>query len=126
MIRLVDTDILIDHLRGRREALDFLTRAMADGDRLLCSVVTRAELLAGMRPQEESAVRALLGLFDGVPVDDEIAEAAGEYRRRYGRSHGVLLPDALIAGSARMRDAVLCTTNLKHYPMDDIRTERPY
>lgn len=126
MTRLVDTDILIDHLRGRPEALAFLTECLARGDRLVCSVITHAELLAGMRREEEPDVRALLGCFEAIPVDREIAEEGGRYRREWGRSHGVLLPDALIAATARIRGAVLHTGNVKHYPMVDVRVDRPY
>jgi predicted nucleic acid-binding protein len=124
MNKLVDTDILIDHLSGKQDASRFL-RSLS-GTRRLCSVVTRAELLAGMRSEEEDAVRRLLSLFETVTMDCLVAEEAARYRREFGRSHGVELPDAIIAGTALVKGAVLYTTNTKHYPMKDIEVERPY
>lgn len=126
MVRLIDTDILIDHLRGRAKSLAFLTACVDAGDHLVCSVVTHAELFAGMLPGEETAIRSLLGVLEAVPIDAGIAEVAGEYRRALGKSHGVLLPDALVAATAKVQGATLTTKNTTHYPMDDITVERPY
>jgi predicted nucleic acid-binding protein len=39
---------------------------------------------------------------------------------------GILLPDALVAASAKQNDAVLVTLNGKHYPMKDIEVMVPY
>ena len=126
VLRLIDSDILIDHLRGRVEARDFIRGCLAGEDPPLCSVVTHAELLAGMRSDEESQLRALLAIFEARPVDQAVAEVAGRYRREFGKSHQVELPDAIIAGTAFVAGAALFTTNIKHYPMTDIRVERPY
>lgn len=126
MRRLIDSDILIDHLRGRESARDFLTDCLERGDELLCSVITHAELVAGLRSGEESQIRALLSLFEPRPIGIETAQLAGHYRRQFARSHGVELPDALIAAAARLADATLNTKNVKHYPMPDLRVEQPY
>lgn len=126
MVLLIDTDVLIDHLRGRPAATRFLKSCLASGDRILCSVITHAELLAGMRASEEDDTRALLALFVPVEVSANVAEVAAAYRRQYGKSHGVLLPDALVAATARVHEARLYSTNVKHYPMDDLNVERPY
>lgn len=48
------------------------------------------------------------------------------YRRQQGKSQGVLLPDAIIAATTRVHDARLYSTNVKHYPMDDLDVEGPY
>lgn len=125
MPALIDTDVLIDHLRGKQEARDFLNNSLAE-EVNICSVITQAELLAGMRPGEEEALRALLSLFRIQPVSEAVAEQAGRYRRTFGKSHGVELPDALIAGTALLQKATLYTTNVKHYPMPDIEVARPY
>ena len=66
---LVDTDILINFLRGRDAAKNFLLSKIEDGP-ILCSVITVAEIFAGMRPQEEARTKALLDsleLVDGFP-----------------------------------------------------------
>jgi hypothetical protein len=115
---LLDTSVLIDHLRGERAARQALVAAADSGRRLAASVVTKVEVLAGMRPAEEAATRSLLGVLDWVPVDDVIAERAGELANRYLRTHpGVDPVDYIIAATAQLLDADLWTRNIKHFPM---------
>jgi predicted nucleic acid-binding protein len=120
MTILVDTSVLIDHLRGESAARLALAEAVQRGERLACSVVTKVEVLAGMRPDEERATRRLLDALDWIPVDDEIAERAGAMANRYLRSHpGVDPVDFIIAATVELHDATLWTRNLKHFPMLD-------
>jgi len=100
---LVDTDVLVDHLRGR-------ARFDPARDRTLYSVVTRAELLAG-RNVDEEAVRTLLAPMVEVPLDREIAEAAGRIRRLAG----VALPDAVVAATALARGIPVVTRHRRHF-----------
>ena len=60
---LLDSGILILALRGRQRVLQLLSDLAAEGD-LCISVVSRAEILAGMRTHEE--VRTL-ELLDSLP-----------------------------------------------------------
>jgi len=124
--RLIDSDVLIDHLRGRAPAAEFLRQCFSSGERLQLSVITHAELLAGLRPGEENDLQDLLRRFEAMLVTQATAEEAGRYRREFGRSHGVELPDALIAATAKVSGATLYTTNVRHYPMTDITVRRPY
>jgi predicted nucleic acid-binding protein len=112
---LVDTDVIIDYLRGRAEAVVFIE---AVANPLLASAVTVAELHVGVRDgAERHALERFLGAFEVVPVDRDIAVRGGLFRRDYGKSHGVGLPDALIAATAVARSATLVTLNIKHFPM---------
>jgi predicted nucleic acid-binding protein len=52
-----------------------------------------------------------------VPVGDEIAKAAGIYKRDYAKSHAVGLADAILVATAEAENAELKTLNTKHYPM---------
>ena len=91
----------------------------------MVSVITIAELRAGMRVGEERALETLFAALIKVPVDELIARHAGDLRRKFGPSHGTGLADALIAASAIRHKARLITLNVKHYPMmDDLPT--PY
>ncbi len=103
MTVLVDTDILIDHLRGARR----FTAAASD---MGISVVTRAELYAGKRV-DERRVDLLLARFREFPIDRSIAESAG----RLCRSTGIPMPDALVAATALEHGLVLLTRNLRHF-----------
>ena len=121
---LVDTTILIDHLRGRAEASSWLLANHETG--LVISVITRAEILGGMRPKEETATQLLLSQLATLLIDIAIADAAAKYRRLYFKSHGLLLPDALIAATAKVHNLVVATLNDRDFPMTDVRIERPY
>lgn len=119
-MRLVlDTSVLIDHLRGRsRAATQLIPNGIDRGDELWSSYIVRAELLAGMRAEEEDATRDLMRLISWSEVDESVSEAAGALGRRYLRSHpGIEVADLIVAALAQHLDADLKTTNLKHYPM---------
>jgi predicted nucleic acid-binding protein len=112
---LVDTDVLIDYLRDHPNAVAWLENL---ADTPLISTVTVAELYAGVRDGDERvALDAFVSACEIVPIDEEVAVTGGLYRRDYGRSHQVGLADALIAASAKMRQATLVTLNAKHFPM---------
>jgi predicted nucleic acid-binding protein len=115
---LVDTSILIDHLRGRPEARALLEREVMAGQTLFASVLTKVEIRAGMRRGEEDATKSLLGALVWVEVSDPIAERAGELARRYLRSHpGVDLVDFVVAATREELDIPLWTLNIRHFPM---------
>lgn len=123
---LVDTAILIDHLNGRPEARRVLAQLTQESEGLYASVLTKIEVLAGMRPSEEKATWTLFTLFHWVPLDEPIAERAGELSRQYRRRHpGIDLPDYVIAATAEILRATLVTRNTKHFPMVALK-ERPY
>jgi predicted nucleic acid-binding protein len=100
---LVDTDVLIDHLRGARR---FDPGAVV----VHYSVVTRCELYAG-RATDEDRVDVLLGPFMEVGVDRQIAARAGRLRRELP----IRMPDALIAATALERGLTLLTRNRKDF-----------
>lgn len=116
---LVDTDVLIAHLRGVPTARDWLRQARR-ADPLAVSVVTIAELTGGMRSAERRDVGRLLSAFRAEPVTEVIARRAGEFMREYRRSHGgVGIADYLIAATAEERGLRLATLNTRHFPMFD-------
>ncbi len=98
---LLDTDVLIDHIRGYR-ALEM--------DDTAISVITRAELFAGDERQEV-ALEALLEDCEEVAVDPPIARLAGRVKRRTG----LKIADALIAATALERNLPLMTRNRRHF-----------
>jgi predicted nucleic acid-binding protein len=112
---LIDTDVIIDFLRGRGDAVAYLEDLT---EPLLMSVVTLAELYTGVREGDErEALDTFITAFELVPVDQEIARRGGLFRRDYHKSHNVGLADALIAATAEERQATLVTLNQKHFPM---------
>jgi predicted nucleic acid-binding protein len=112
---LIDTDVLIDYLRDYPDAVSYVE---AQQERLLISVVTVAELYAGVREGEErSRLERFLRAFEIIPLDQRVAIQGGLYRRDYSKSHNVGLADALIAATATQRQVPLVTLNRKHFPM---------
>jgi len=126
MTVLIDTDVLIDHLRGVPDAQDFLLRLESDVSCPAISVISVAEIEAGVRDSERPLVEHLFAAMQVYDVDKSIARQAGRYRAFFGRSHGVQLPDALIAATAKVHRFDLITLNVKHYSMEDIVVRVPY
>lgn len=114
-VLVIDTDVLIDYLRDQPQAVAFLEGC----DQVLAaSVITVAELYAGVRDGEErQRLDAFVEAFDLIPLDGKAAVVAGLWRRQYGRSHGTGLADALIAASADGVGGTLVTLNHRHFPM---------
>jgi predicted nucleic acid-binding protein len=122
MTVLIDSDILIDVSRGRDTDLVARWIELGLSDALIVfSPVTAAELWAGARPVEHALLEALFQALVCVPLDAEVGRRAGEYLRRYRKSHSVELGDALIASSAVASGARLWTRNRKHYPMPELQ-----
>ena len=121
MTVLVDSDIIIEVLRGRDRQIvsQWSDLSMSDAA-VLCSAVTIAEVWAGARPAEHEALGDLFAGIICVPIDSEAGREAGGYIRAYGKSHHVKLGDALIAAAAAANRAALWTRNRKHYPMKDL------
>ena len=117
---VVDTSVLIDHLRGREQARSLLAGELSRGEPLYASVLTKVEVLAGMRPGEERATTALLDLMIWVEVSDAIAEQAGALANHYLRTHpGVDLVDYVVAATRESLYLPLWTLNVRHFPMID-------
>ncbi|MDQ3701095.1 MAG: type II toxin-antitoxin system VapC family toxin [Chloroflexota bacterium] len=118
---LLDSDVAIEHLRGRPWTGELFRTIAAAGGGVCYSPVTAAEIYHGVRPGEEEATARLFASLPCIPVDHGIGEQAGQYLRRYRASHGLALGDALIAATAHVHDLVLLTRNRRHYPMPELR-----
>lgn len=119
---LVDSDVLIAHLRGLEDARHWLMETRREGP-LAISVVSIAELAGGMRSAERREVWRLLASFRAEPVTEVIARRAGDFGRQFRRSHsGIGLGDYLIAATADVKGYRLATLNVRHFPMlSDLR-----
>lgn len=116
---LIDTDVLIDHLRGVEAATSFLEQKINDAH-VYIAAITVAELFSGVRDgQEKLCLEQFLDLFNIVTIEQVVASKGGLFRRDYGKSHGVGLADAIISASADSIAATLVTLNKKHFPMQN-------
>lgn len=117
-MKLLDTSVAIDHLRGSSPAADLLSGLIDAEESLLASEIVRFELLAGVREKEIEALEQFFSALSWVPVGEEVAQAAAALAQRHRRAHsGIDDADYLIAATALLLDAELLTTNVRHFPM---------
>jgi len=115
---MVDTSVLIDHLRGDQRAVGRLQAAVQRGDELWSVTPARTEILAGARPEEEAVIGTLLAQLRWLDVTVELADAAGRLAARFLRSHrGVDTVDYLVAAGTQALGAELLTLNIRYFPM---------
>jgi len=118
VILVVDTSVLIDHLRGDARAVARLRAAAQAGDDLWSVTPVRTEILAGARSGEEPSIERLFGQLRWLDVTADLADAAGRLAARYLRSHpGVDTVDYLLAAGVAILDGDLLTQNVRHFPM---------
>jgi predicted nucleic acid-binding protein len=118
---LLDTDILINLLRGVEKARLYLQNTAAE-NMVGCSVITVAEIYAGMQTHEKEKTDLLLDGLEIVEVTRAITEKAGLYKAAAG-GRPLELDDCIVAATAFAMRATLATGNGNHYPMDDIRKD---
>jgi predicted nucleic acid-binding protein len=114
---LIDTSVVIDYVRGHQGAKEVLERERMAAP-LHASEITRLEVLAGVRTNEEGGTRSFLSIFIWHPVDTLIGERAGELGRRWLASYrSIDSADLAIAATALVAGCKLLTCNVKHFPM---------
>jgi predicted nucleic acid-binding protein len=117
-MKLLDTSVAIDHLRGTLPAVDLLSGLIEAEESLLASEVVRFELLAGVREKEVETLEQFFSALSWVPVGEEVARAAASLAQRHRRARsGIDAADYLIAATTLLLDAELLTTNVRHFPM---------
>jgi predicted nucleic acid-binding protein len=117
-VKLLDTSVAVDHLRGAPDAVALLDRLCAEGQALAASELVRFELLAGVRETEREALEGFFGAVRWLTVEEEITRIGGLLARGHRAAHsGIDDVDYLIAATAIAADADLLTTNVRHFPM---------
>jgi predicted nucleic acid-binding protein len=119
-MKLLDTSVAVDHLRGTSAAVQLLERLCDEDQALLASELVRFELLAGVRKDERDALEHFCSSLQWLPIDEEIARTAGSIAQRHRAAYsGIDDVDYLIAATSIVIDAELLTTNVRHFPMLD-------
>lgn len=112
---VVDTDILIDVSRGVLQAIDSLNTLEAQSE-VVISVITQMELIVGCQNKQElHQLERFLQRFRIVPLNNEISIKGTELLIQYRLSHGLLIPDGLIAATAITLNATLASKHQKDY-----------
>ena len=115
---LLDTNILIDVLRGEATALAWLEQQPSPR----ISVITWIEVLVGCRDGEREAVQTWLEGFPRLPLDDAIASETVRLRQQ----HGLKVPNAIILATARCAQLTLATRNSRDFPLTLEGVLHPY
>lgn len=111
---LVDSDVLIWHLRGYPKA----TRRLDELGVLTLSAVSWLEVLQGLRNKAElTAVKKMLVRRSAVllPITEPITHRAIALMESLTLSHGLQMGDALIAATAAEHGMPVLTANVKHF-----------
>jgi predicted nucleic acid-binding protein len=116
---LVDTDRVIDYLKGNEETVELLLRLFPEG--LAISLITYGEVYEGIqygrRPntQEEAFKRFLKGV-EVVGLDRPTMRLFATLRGRLRKSGEIISdPDLLIAATALERSLTIVTGNAAHF-----------
>lgn len=125
-MRLFDTDVMIDILRGYRPALEWFASLTGEAPGLPGFVML--ELMEGCRNRQEMLrLRKRLRSFQVYwPTDSDYDRAIDDFARLH-LSHNLGVMDALIAATAIGLGATLYTFNTKHFGgITALLTEQPY
>ena len=116
MIYLLDTTVLIDALRARRNRRQQLAELNAAGHVLAASVANVAEVYAGMRAGEEAHTASLFRDLKLYEVTEAIARRAGMLKNSEAkRGRTFALPDMLVAATAIELHLTVITDNRKDF-----------
>jgi hypothetical protein len=114
-LTIVDTDILIDAARQVAEAVDCLNKVEGTSA-LAISVVTEMELLIGCQNKtEQRTTERFLRRFQVLRLNEQASDRAVELLRQYRLSHGLLIPDAMIAATAITQRYPLISKNQRDF-----------
>jgi predicted nucleic acid-binding protein len=126
--KLLDTTVLIDLFRGNEKAADFIETARNAKIPLFISVISAMELAVGCRNQiEVEKTQKIITDFTLIHLSPNTTAKAYELTLKYSKSHGLTIPDALIAATALTEGFELATDNDRHFIMiSDLIVKCPY
>ena len=125
---LLDTTVLIDLSRGNERAADFIEQCWETEPLLAISTISAMELVVGCRNKTEvSQAQGLIAKFSMMHIIPAISSQAYHWLLSYSKSHGLLIPDALIAATAFVHQMTLATNNLKDFQiLPQLPVQKPY
>ncbi len=123
---LVDTDVLIDFNRQVELAINRLDEE-SKSSTLAISTITQMELLVGCYNSSDLRLtNRLLSDLEIVKLNDSISDIAVNLLRTYNLSHGLLIPDALVAATAIDLRVPLLSKNQRDFRFIETLNLLPY
>lgn len=118
-ITIIDTDILVYFIRADQKASSFL-KTLEHTSVLAISSITRMELIVGCRNKAELRdLNKFLNRFEILPVTETISDQTISLLEQYSLSHGLLIPDALIASTALVHNEEFVSNNQRDFRFID-------
>ncbi len=119
---LLDSDAVIDYLKGIASSVDLINDIHRRGGILCVCDIVIAEVYTGVRPQDQERTARILQSYHFLPTLEEMARQAGEWRYTYAR-RGLTISttDAIIAATAYGHLATVITGNTRDYPMPEVK-----
>jgi predicted nucleic acid-binding protein len=120
---VLDTSLVIDHLRGDPGASARLARIFEQGDEPIVNEVVACEAWAGAPLAGDPALESLMASVEFVQPGSDAAHRAGTWRQQArARGQTLSLADALIAAAAN-DDAIVLTRNVRDFALAPVRVE---
>jgi len=111
---LCDTNIIIEALKNNQFIVESIEEIGINN--IAVSAVTVMELYYGARNKAEvKMIKRNLSSIQIFHIDEEISITASELIERYAKSHGLQIPDALIAATSIIQNIQLYTSNTRDF-----------
>ena len=112
----LDTNILIDYLKGREPGAAAVEKAVKEYDCHITSI-TVYELLFGVaRAKKEIGEQALLGVMSTLPLDRFVARKAAEmHADLISHNQDIGIKDVFIAAACLIAEIPILTANERHF-----------
>jgi predicted nucleic acid-binding protein len=123
VLRVLDSTVLIDFLRGR-PAVGRVIALRASGDVPATTAINVEEIARGLRTDETEAARRLFSGLIILPIDSRAAWQAGTWQRNFA-ARGVTLyqSDCLVAATTWAHEGTLATGNPKDFPITELTVD---
>jgi len=115
---LCDTNVIIEILKGNEKTIKTIESIGLKN--IAISSVTVMELYFGaLNKRELSKIKKHLKALNIVHFDNDVSELAVSMVESYSKSHGLQIPDSIIAATALSFEMKLFTLNLKDFKYID-------
>jgi predicted nucleic acid-binding protein len=119
---LLDADTLIDYIVDRGNARPRITTMIEQGDEVAVCAITVAEVYSGLSDKRRDIWESWIMALSYWHIGYGVAAQAGMYRKMTAEAGRTLsTTDSLLGALARDKSAILLTSNIKDYPMKDVR-----
>lgn len=119
---LVDTDILIDISKGIEAAMQYVENLPGE---VFVSAITEMELIVGARNKKEiKEIEEFINNYKTISLDTAVTKEAYFLLKEHAQTHGLTIPDALIAATAKSKNLKIATRNARHFkPIKNLSIE---